>query len=140
MTRSKKLSNMLRVDTGLRLLNSIISHQQLGIILIDLDGTIMFANSLVNGLLQKRRESVRNMSVFKFVQSSDAQYITSIVSELLINDNAKSPIHKIRLKVSDTQYQVFETYGIGVYSDAGMLECVELCLKQAGTPEKASIS
>lgn len=137
MSSKKKLSNLFRVDTGLRLLNSIVSHKKQGIILIDLDGTIMFANSLINSLLRKGDETIRNTSLFKFVCPKDAAHITDIVSTLIENTTSNTAVHKIRLKVSETSYQAFETHGVGIYSDAGMLECIELCLVETGSPLQA---
>ena len=134
----KKLSDIFRVGTGLRLLNGIINHKKQGVILIDLDGTIMFANSLINGLLRSGEETIRNSSVFKFVSPNDAVHITNIVSSLIEEANANSAVHKVSLRIEESIYQAFETYGVGIYSDAGMLECVELCLVEAGSPVSES--
>lgn len=140
MNSNKKLSNLFKVETGLRLLNSIVSHKKQGIILMDLDGTIMFANSLINSVLRKGDETIRNTSMFKFVCPKDAVHITDIVSALISNNTTNSGIHNIRLKISDSIYQTFETYGIGIYSDAGMLECIELCLVETGAPLQSRLA
>lgn len=102
--------------------------------LIDLDGTIMFANSLINSLLRSERESIRNSSVFHFVCPSDAAQITQIVSSLIENTSSNSGKREVRLKIDESVFQSFETYGVGIYSDAGMLECVELCMVETGSP------
>ncbi len=137
---NKKLSEIFRIGTGLRLLNSIISHKQQGVLLINLDGTIMFANSLINGLLANGQDSLRNTSVFKFVSADDADSITSIVSSLIEESRSNSAVYQIRLRTDDAEYKSFEAHGVGIYSDAGMLECVELCLIEGSEPMSQQIA
>lgn len=133
MIRKKKLSQYLRMDTGVRLLKSILNQPKLGMVLIDLDGTIMFANSNIMSMIGADK-SMRNMSLFNFLLAKDTEIITELVSELLHNDSDIHPTYNINLRKSETNFQTFEAKCIGIYSDAGMLECIELNLLPLGEP------
>jgi PAS domain-containing protein len=93
MIRKKKLSQYLRMDTGARLLRSILSQPKLGLVLIDLDGTIMFANSNIMSMIGSDK-SMRNLSMFKFLLPQDTVMITELVSELLHNTSDVYPTYK----------------------------------------------
>jgi PAS domain-containing protein len=133
MIRKKKLSQYLRMDTGARLLRSILSQPKLGLVLIDLDGTIMFANSNIMSMIGSDK-SMRNLSMFKFLLPQDTVMITELVSELLHNTSDVYPTYKLNLRKSETHFQTFEAKCMGIYSDAGMLECIELSLLPLGEP------
>lgn len=133
MIRKKKLSQYLRMDTGVRLLRSILNQPKLGLVLIDLDGTIMFANSNIMSMIGSDK-SIRNMSLFKFLLPQDTEIITELVSELLHNGSDTHPTYKLNLKKSENHFQSFEAKCMGIYSDAGMLECIELSLLPIGEP------
>jgi hypothetical protein len=121
------------MDTGVRLLKSILNQPRLGLVLLDLDGTIMFANSNIMAMIGTDN-SMRNTSLFKYLLPQDTEIITKLVSELLHNDNEVHPTYNVNLRKSETNFQTFEAKCIGIYSDAGMLECIELNLLPLGEP------
>lgn len=127
------------MDTGVRLLKSILNQPQKGLVLLDLDGTIMFANSNLANLV-KSNQKLRNQSFFKFLLPNDAHSITELVSQLLHNSGETSLSYTLHLKMNESTYQPCEAKGIGIYSKAGMLECIELSLLPIGDKVNIEIS
>lgn len=119
------------MDTGIRLLKSILNQPQKGLVLLDLDGTVMFANSNLANLVESNHK-LRNQSFFKFLLPNDGHSITELVSQLLHNGGETSLTFTLHLRTNEGTYQPCEARGIGIYSKAGMLECIELSLLPIG--------
>ena len=128
MNAKKKLSDFFRAESGLRLFNSILDQNDAGMIIIDLDGRIMFASNQVNESLSVYKRGIRDQSIFKYVCPNDADVIEDMIPQLQDKTQEQTESRPIRLRHANGEYQHYNVHGIGIYSEHNTLECVEISL------------
>lgn len=131
MASSKKLSDFFQAASGHRLLNSILSSPPKGIIIVDLDGNIMFANAPMNQALSPYKQGLRNQSLYDLIQTEEWLVLSDTKGQFSPDKDTAMPLPSVALRHCDGTSKDYTVVAYGIFSESGELECVELNLERA---------
>lgn len=128
MSAKKPLSDFFGAASGKRLLQSILATPQQGLLIVSLDGIIMFANSPANQWLSTYKQGLRNQPLEDYLHNSQHDLLQQLQPHCPVSGEGYRYPAPLKLKHYNGQYQGYQLDAFGIAGEDGKLGGIELLL------------